>query len=132
MIDDETAIAINLKEMKMKKNILFFLLSLALVSTVHSQPITVFGKWDCGQWLTARKQMQSQYMEQYLIGQINGMSLGSLIDIWMVKGNTVSDKQLFFWMDSFCQNNPLSNLMRGATSFADERTDGAFSKRLEK
>jgi hypothetical protein len=62
------------------------------------------------------------------MGIVTGMSASSYIDIWSFNGVKVNGKQLFFWMDSYCKKNPLGDTLSGAIVFADERTNGAYSK----
>lgn len=114
----------------MKKICIAFLLLTGATSA--QETLTVLGNVDCGQWLKARQTNTAQHYEQYMIGLVNGMVLGGAIDIWKVNGSAVSQQQLYYWTDAYCQKNPLSNIFAGVADFADERTYGGYKKRLDK
>lgn len=110
---------------------LLLLAILTFTNTTYAQSVWLEGVVDCGKWSSARKTNLAQYMEHILLGTINGMSLGAGIEIWAgTDGNKVSREQLYLWMDGWCQKNPLENILGGAWYFANERTKGAYEKRL--
>lgn len=103
---------------------------LALTSEGHAQGILLYQSADCGQWALARKVNKAGFYEQHLTGYVNGLALGSGIDLWVgARGNEVSREQLFLWIDKWCQNNPLETVSAGAYVFADEQTKGVFKNR---
>ena len=116
----------------MKKIVLIAAVFWMTASAAQQNQVVLLGSGDCGTWLQARKTNQAKFLEQHLMGLINGMTMGSSIDIWIVGGSTVSAQQLYFWMDNHCQKNPLSNTFAGATDFADERTSGEYKKKITK
>lgn len=115
----------------MKKFILFIIFFCNTTAYAQNN-LVVLGNGDCGVWLKARKTNQAKFLEQSMLGLINGMVLGRSIDIWMVRGSTVSPDQLYFWMDAYCQKNPLNNTFGGAVEFAEERTNGEYKKNAPK
>ncbi len=98
-----------------------------IISNLAAANVAVEGNLDCGAWLDARKSNSSKFFEHYLIGTINGMALGRNIEIWNANGIKVSREQVYFWMDSYCQKNPLSYTITGAFAFANERTNGLYN-----
>ena len=104
---------------------------LIFANTTHAKSVWLEGVVDCGKWSSARKTNSAQYLEHVLVGTINGMSLGGGIEIWAgTDGSKISREQLYLWMDGWCQKNPLENIVGGAWYFANERTKGAYEKRL--
>ena len=99
-------------------------------STTHARTVWTEGAVDCGLWLTARKANSASHLEHYSLGLINGMALGTTVDIWGgTNGIKVNREQFYFWMDAWCQNNPLNFVHIGADDFANTRTDGAWKNR---
>lgn len=87
---------------------------------------------NCGLWLKGRQTNAAQYLEHFLTGTVNGMAMGAWIEIWRgTSGVLVSPEQLYFWMDGWCQKNPLTSTEEGAFAFANERTNGAYGNRLK-
>jgi hypothetical protein len=87
---------------------------------------------DCGTWLESRKSNTSKILEEHMVGMINGMSLGSGVEIWGRPGSKVSRDQFLFWMDNYCQKNPLSSTVAGAIDFADEVSWGEYRLTIKK
>lgn len=96
-----------------------------------SEGVTVLGSVKCSQWLQARADKKSQFQEQYLVGLVDGMTLGRAINIWSAKGYSLERNQFFYWMDNYCKNNPLGQTITGAFAFADEVTEGRFTKKAD-
>jgi len=99
---------------------------------LFANTITLRGSIDCGDWLKAREVQQSSPYEAYVIGVVNGMAIGRLIDLWNFEGNSTSGNQVFYWLDNYCKKNPLKNVNSALFEFADERTDGAWRASTEK
>jgi len=109
-------------------------ISLALALTLAcgngaGQGIVAMGGKDCGVWVKARKENRATLLEAHLIGFLDGMASGRAIEIWEAQGVTMSGEQAYLWMDKYCQSNPLSHVVTGAHSLANERTNGAFGRR---
>ena len=96
---------------------------------LFAQGVWLEGELDCGEWLTARKQDKAQFFEHYIVGVVNGLAAGRSREIWRAAGIKISREQLYFWMDSYCQKNPLSDVISGTVKFSDERTNEEFSKK---
>jgi hypothetical protein len=98
---------------------------------VAAQGIVVEGIVDCAMWIDARRSSRAEALQPYLLGLLNGMAVGSGIEFWRANGVRVSREQVYLWMDNFCQEHPLSTPFAGAVSLLNERTDGAWSRRLQ-
>ena len=88
--------------------------------------IDIEGGIDCGQWLQARQAQQSNVYEGYVIGMLNGMSMGSGVSIW--PGQPNQRVQMFFWLDEYCRTSPLKNTLQALVDFANEVTNGGYSR----
>jgi hypothetical protein len=119
----------NIQQLLTKTVASFVLLTSTIVS---GQNISLMGTVDCGMWLDARNKKIATALESYSVGYVNGLAVGSSIDIWTAKGASVSSAQLHFWMDEYCKKNPLSGIFQGGHIFADEMTSGRFSQALKK
>lgn len=87
------------------------------------------GSIDCGKWLSARKSQTANYYEHYLLGLVDGLALGRWVDVWNGKGGRITSEQFYYWIDAYCEKNPLSMTITGAFNFADEMSDGLFKKK---
>ena len=116
------------------RTVLSILLALALILTSGmsaGQKIWVETAEDCGDWVKARKLKRSSPHEARLVGLLDGMAIGRMIDIWKAQGNPMSKEQVYSWMDKYCQSNPFSRIVIGAEELANENTNGEY-RRLQK
>ena len=58
------------------------------------------------------------YSKFMLIGFLNGLSYSSNKEFW----HNLEPDQAYFWMDRYCNNNPLSTVMEGAINLMNERS----------
>ncbi|MGH8634339.1 MAG: hypothetical protein ACRET7_09425 [Burkholderiales bacterium] len=110
---------------------LSILLPLALILTSGmsaGQRIWVETAEDCGDWVKARKLKRSSPHEAHLVGLLDGMAIGRMIEIWKAQGNPMSKEQVYLWMDKYCQSNPLSRIVIGAEELANEKTNGEYRR----
>jgi hypothetical protein len=116
------------------RTVLSISLALALILASGSsagQKIWVETPEDCGDWVKARKLKRSSPYEAHLVGLLDGMAIGRMIEIWKAQGNPMSKEQVYSWMDKYCQANPLSRVVIGAEELANETTNGEY-RRLQK
>ena len=107
-------------------------LALMLASGISAgQRMWVETAEDCGEWVKARKLKRSSPHEARLVGLLDGMAIGRMIEIWKAQGNPMSKEQVYSWMDKYCQANPLSRVVIGAEELANEKTNGEY-RRLQK
>jgi hypothetical protein len=122
----------------MPRRILAVLAAIAVpIAAIGMKPISADAKYlatngsiDCGLWVKARKQGAALAFESYLVGLMNGLALGSSIEFWYAGGNSVSQDQIFLWMDNYCERLPLSNVIAGSFDLMNERTGNAFMSRV--
>ncbi len=77
-----------------------------------TQPVfgqTLFGNFDCGQWVNSKTETR----KTWLLGFMSGLSLGFALvnnkqEDWLYKVN--SAEQIFLFVDNFCQKNPLRKI----------------------
>lgn len=108
-----------------------FALSIVFWATfppAHAANLWIEGGLDCGQWLQARQDKQSDVYEGYVIGVLNGMSMGSGVSIW--RHQPSQKVQMFFWLDEYCRTSPLKNTLQALVDFANEVTNGAYSRSI--
>ena len=98
----------------------------ASFSGAHGANLNIEGRIDCGQWLQARQAQQSIVYQGYVIGVLNGMSMGSGVSIWPGRPN--QRVHLFFWLDEYCRTSPLKDTIEALVDFANEVTNGAYSR----
>ncbi|MBY3301492.1 hypothetical protein HFO04_01540 [Rhizobium laguerreae] len=103
-----------------------------LSSPAASRPagVSTEGMLNCAQWAGARKVRASNVYETYLLGLLNGLSLGSGTEFWFAKGKEVKREQVFYWMDIYCQVHPLSEVVTGAVALVNENTGNEYSRRV--
>ena len=95
----------------------------------RSEAISAENVPDCGIWIQARSARQSIGLENYLIGLLNGMALGSGIEFWRANGVKVTSQQVFLWMDGFCRREPLETIILGSVTLINERTNGSWARK---
>jgi len=105
------------------------LISLPIELTADT--ISVRSPIDCGDWKQSRSAQTSSAHEAYVIGTVNGMAIGRLIDLWNYREVRVSTTQVFYWLDNYCTTNPLKSVITGLDEFANERTQGAWRARVK-
>lgn len=76
----------------------------------------------CATWAEARSEdsVLAVVWEAYLLGTMNGIALATDKDFWKVGGGITND-QAYFWMDRYCDNNPLKDVADGAITLWFER-----------
>ena len=83
--------------------------------------LTIRGALDCGTWLEARRAGLVR-AEGWLVGVLNGVTIGSGIEFWQAGDGMITNDQLFYWMDKYCRENPLNDVMDGVGKLFNERT----------
>ena len=92
----------------------------------------ISGNADCGMWLKARSEGRAAALEHYLVGFLDGMVMGMIIEFWRIGDDTISRDQVFFWMDKFCRDKPLGKVSWGAWRLFGERGHEQIEKRLKR
>ena len=117
-------------EKTMKNLIAVIVLFTSALAT--AQGVVVKGNVDCGAWLDARDRKTATNMQSMIIGYVDGLAVGRSVEIWYGKNPPTNELQLFFWLDEYCRKKPLSDVSAGVFEFANEITNGRFSKSLKK
>ncbi len=110
----------------------FYFVYIFNLTYANAQGVAVQGHLDCATWLEARKSNNAARFEHYVLGFVNGLALGRMVDIWNAKAVKVTNSQLYYWMDNYCNKNPLNDVVLGSVEFADEMTSGAYKKAIRK
>ncbi len=88
--------------------------------TAQAEGVLVKGSTPCSLWASSRAAGTASVLEGYQQGLINGLALGSGKDFWMFP-YPIEPEQVFYWMDQYCANNPLSSTITGSYAVFDER-----------
>jgi hypothetical protein len=91
---------------------LILALALVLTTPLSVQSQTVFGMYDCGEWVNQANNSKKGWLLGYMSG------LNTLHDIEVLKpknplDNINSANQIFLWMDNYCKTNPLKTIGEG-------------------
>lgn len=109
----------------MKFAILLFFTSVS-GSQVRADPVRIENSWTCADWATSRRGSYALPVEQFLVGILNGFVLTSGKDFWR-SPVPINTSQAFYWMDRYCENNPLDNVVFGALKLGNERLGEGWS-----
>ena len=73
--------------------------------------VTIFGRPDCGVWLSKKREPD----KAWLLGYVSSLSTSHRFggDPF---GKIKSAEQIFLWMNNYCQKNPLKDVGAGAFS----------------
>ena len=112
----------------MNKFVFVFFTVFAATSGVRAQGIWIESGWTCADWAQARFDRNAYALEQHVVGTLNGIAIGAYRDFWREK-TAIDSRQAFFWMDNFCEKNPLDKLLSGVFSLVSERLGGDWSVR---
>ena len=82
--------------------------------------IWVEGKLNCAQWASSREAKSSVAFEHYVLGLINGFALGEAKDFWRYP-NKIEREQVYYFMDVYCTNNPLQDVLDGTYAVFEDR-----------
>jgi hypothetical protein len=110
--------------------VFLLMLSISCVDTYAQSSIETESKgimivtFDCGEWVTARRSgpAESIKLRGFVVGYINGLSLGRPAELWSNEKGEVSQEQVFLWIDKWCEENPLESLNRAIFEFAKVRS----------
>ena len=114
----------------MKKFFLLCVVSLCIAAAVtkpaSAAEIWIEDTWTCADW--AERVKGTSPLEHHLVGVLNGMSMGANLNLWGLP-TKVEREQLFYWMDQYCDKNPLNLILQGAAGFEIERQGDAWIDR---
>lgn len=98
-------------------------IAVLLSFTVPAKAVLVMSYSDCGRWLEWRKEEDqwTRVIEFWVSGFLSGLAEGSRIEFWGLEPQITAD-QVFYWMDNYCRDNPLSDTHAGSLELFIERT----------
>jgi hypothetical protein len=93
--------------MKNKRPLMLLLLACCLAQPVLGQ--TLFGNFDCGQWISAKSDTHKAWLLGYMSGlnAVTNPDSRKKID-WLDKVN--SAEQIYLFADNYCRANPLRKI----------------------
>jgi hypothetical protein len=101
---------------------LMFAVLVGPTSDVSAKPVYIEGPLDCGQWITARSQGQAGYVEHYVLGVLNGLSVGLDAEFWHARGSLISREAAYLWVDNYCRQHPLGPVVTAALALFESRS----------
>jgi hypothetical protein len=101
-------------------------LALALSTNIIGTPVaavTLMGGNSCAEWAEDRRldDNVSKRSQAWLRGLLNGFAFAADKEFWD-SGDGLTNDQVFFWMDRYCDENPLKRVANGAVTLMNERT----------
>lgn len=110
----------------MKRTLTAASLALALSTNLfatEATAVTLMGVPTCAGWAEDRRRDDnlSRVSQAWLRGLLNGFAFASEKDFWE-SGDGLTNDQVFFWMDRYCDENPLKRISHGAVTLMNERT----------
>ena len=93
------------------------------ILATQATAVTVKGVSTYAQWAEDRRidGTMSIMSESWLLGLLSGFSFAAEKEFWGSGGGLTND-QVFFWMDRYCDENPLKGQMNGAITLMNEHT----------
>jgi hypothetical protein len=97
-------------------------LSTNLLAT-QATAVALMGGSTCAEWAEDRRiaSSLSRRSEAWLRGLLNGFAFAADKEFWD-SGDGLTNDQVFFWMDRYCDENPLKRVVHGAITLMNERT----------
>ena len=97
-------------------------LSTNLLAT-QAAAVIVQGDRTCAHWSEVRERADdfTTMTESWLMGVLNGFAFAGQKEFWD-SGDGLTIDQVYFWMDRYCDENPLKRVMHGAITLMNERT----------
>lgn len=110
----------------MKRTLTAASLALALSTNLlatEATAVTLMGGASCADWAEDRRldDNVSKVSQAWLRGMLNGFAFASGKEFWG-SGDGLTNDQVFFWMDRYCDENPLKRVSHGAVTLMNERT----------
>ena len=106
----------------MRKILIVSLAVMLSFGTAQAQEVGIWvkGSVNCALWASARAEKNAGLLEHYLLGFINGVALSYLRDVWRYP-NKIEREQVYYFMDVYCANSPLQDVIDGTYALFDDR-----------
>ena len=112
----------------MKARLVLWLILLFLQTPLLAQQVSVSGgSTECALWTDSRNTNTSAVLEHFLVGCLNGLSLGTGKEFWQAGGVPISRAAVYAWMDNYCRSNPLNFIAAGSIELFHHRTRVSMS-----
>lgn len=101
---------------------LVIFLSTNLLGSQANAAVTLSEGPTCATWAEAQSGggWLKAVSQAHLMGFVNGVALGADLNFW-IEGGEITNDQVFFWMDRYCDNNPLKDVTDGVIALFVER-----------
>ena len=107
----------------MKARFMLWLIVCALPQAVLAQYVSIAGgSTECAVWVEARAAHNSEVLEHFVIGCLNGLSLGTGKEFWQANGVPISRQSVFAAIDDYCRTNPSGMIVTGSIELFNART----------
>lgn len=98
-------------------------LALLLLGSSPVSAVFLQAPVDCGRWAKDRKLDKADILEAFVIGYLNGLSLGHGEEFWNAGHAPISRDAVFLWLDKYCDMNPLNYLSDGVDELFNQRAE---------
>lgn len=116
----------------MKKLLVLGVITACLLGPqANAQNITLRYAHSCAEWANARSggyDFSRGLAEGWLVGLLDGFAVTVRRDIWST-GAGLEPDQVFYWMDRYCEKNPLGITPSGAVELMTERLGDGWNAR---
>ena len=107
----------------MRARLLVWVIVFALPHAVSAQHVSVAGgSTECAVWVEARAARDSEVLEHFVLGCLNGLSLGTGKEFWQSNGVPISRQSVFAAIDDYCRTNPAGMVVTGSIQLFNNRT----------
>lgn len=104
----------------MQSSLLWAALFAAICLPIAAQTVSLQVGWDCAEWAKYRMAGNALALEQFVVGELNGLAMGTGLDIWSIP-TPIEPDQVYYWMDMYCQDEPLAYVTAGVAHLVVER-----------
>jgi hypothetical protein len=107
----------------MKARFMLWLVVSALPYAVSAQQVSVAGgSTECAVWVEARAARNAEVLEHFVLGCLNGLSLGTGKEFWHSNSVPISRQSVFAAIDDYCRTNPTGMVVTGSIQLFNNRT----------
>ena len=99
------------------------LMLLALHGQGRAEEVSINGgSTGCAVWTEARRARDSAVLEHFVLGCLNGLSLGTGREYWRANAMPITRDMVYAAMDQYCITNPGGLIVAGAIQLFNDRT----------
>ena len=107
----------------MKANLIVGFIIWTLGGPLMAQQVSVAGgSTECAHWLDSRRANDAAVLEHFVLGCLNGLSLGTGKEFWQANAISISREEVYAAIDSYCRTNPAGLIVAGSIRLFTERT----------